>query len=271
MLGACMGLGGALAPVVTAYLLAGPFNWRSTFLLYALPGIAWALAFYLIVREPGNTTRSAIDAPSVRDSVWLRLLGSGSMWLLCAQQFLRAAAMIFFVTWFPTFLRESRGATLVQSGVLTTLAGAGAVLGSVLGGFVSDRILIRTGNPRLSRQGIAVAGMTAFAGLIVCAYFIADTTLAVAVISAGAFCGTFGGVSGYTVAMDLGGRRVATVFSVMNMCGNFGAALFPVVVGWLVHRTGNWDLVLFIFAGIFAVDAICWSLLNPKGPLFESD
>jgi hypothetical protein len=25
---------------------------------------------------------------------------------------------------------------------------------------------------------------------------------------------------------------------------------------------------LFIFAGIFAVDAVCWALLNPKGPLF---
>jgi nitrate/nitrite transporter NarK len=61
---------------------------------------------------------------------------------------------------------------------------------------------------------------------------------------------------------------VATVFSVMNMCGNFGAMLFPFAVGWLVRETGNWDLVLFIFAGIFAVDAICWALLNPKGPLF---
>ena len=42
------------------------------------------------------------------------------MWLLCSQQFLRAAAMIFFSTWFPTFLRESRGATLEQAGVQFT-------------------------------------------------------------------------------------------------------------------------------------------------------
>jgi hypothetical protein len=54
----------------------------------------------------------------------------------------------------------------------------------------------------------------------------------------------------------------------MNMCGNFGAMIFPLAIGWMVRRTGNWDLALFIFAGIFAVDAVCWALLNPKGALF---
>lgn len=288
MLGSCMGLGGALAPALTGVLLT-VIAWRSAFFLYALPGIVWAVLFYQLTRESppadsdtdvnptlpqaadDSAPRTLDDADASEPPVWVRLLGSQSMWLLCAQQFLRAAAMIFFATWFPTFLREARGATLVQSGFLTTLAGTGAVLGALLGGFASDKVLAVTGSRRLSRQGIAVAGMTACAALIVCAYFVANTTLAVAVISAGAFCGTFGGVSGYTVAMDLGGRRVATVFSVMNMCGNFGAALFPLAIGWLVQHTGNWDLVLFIFAGIFAVDAVCWALLNPKGPLFPGD
>ena len=288
MLGSCMGLGGALAPALTGVLLT-VIAWRPVFLLYALPGIVWAALFYRLTREPPPAAPDAgadpppparpgdaalrvpDDARAREQPVWARLLGSESMWLLCAQQFLRAAAMIFFATWFPTFLSEARGATLVQSGFLTTLAGTGAVLGALLGGFASDKVLAVTGSRRLSRQGIAVAGMTACAALIVCAYFVANTTLAVAVISAGAFCGTFGGVSGYTVAMDLGGRRVATVFSVMTMCGNFGATLFPLAIGWLVQKTGNWDLVLFIFAGIFALDAVCWALLNPKEPLFEGD
>ena len=88
------------------------------------------------------------------------------------------------------------------------------------------------------------------------------------VIGVGAFCATFGGVSGYTVAIDLGGRHVATVFSTMNMCGNIGAALFPVTAGWLVSYTGNWNVIIFLFAAIMAVDAVCWAILNPKAPLF---
>jgi sugar phosphate permease len=295
-LGSCMSAGGAAAPVLTGLLLV-VVTWRWVFLLYALPGIAWAILFYRVARDgpaapvdgvsgqSSGVAEQTVRRPSPQPSpirmgegvggeaepVWSRLLTSGSMWLLCSQQFLRAAAMIFFATWFPTYLREARGATVVQSGFLTTLAAGGAVLGSLLGGFTSDRLLTATGSRRLSRQGIAVAGMTACAALIVGAYFVADTTLAVLVISAGAFCGAFGGVSGYTVAMDLGGRRVATVFSTMNMCGNLGAALFPLAIGWLVQRTGNWDLVLFIFAGIFALAAVCWLLLNPRGPLFAEE
>ena len=52
------------------------------------------------------------------------------------------------------------------------------------------------------------------------------------------------------------------------MCGNIGGALFPLVVGYVVQQTGNWDVALFLFASCFAVDAVCWAFLNPKGRLF---
>jgi MFS family permease len=268
LLASAMGIGGAIAPALTGALLVA-ISWRWVFVLYALPGILWAVVFYLWFREEPGTAGSAETVPLESEGVAFQaMLTSPSMWLLCSQQFLRAAAMIFFSTWFPTFLRESRGATLVQAGNLTMLAGVGVVLGAVLGGFISDKVLALTGSKRVSRQGIAVAGMGACAALIVGADLIADVTLSVSIISIAAFCASFGGVSGYVVAMDFGGRRVATIFSVMNMCGNIGAAVFPVVVGALVQRSGNWNLMLFVFAGIFAVDAVCWALLNPKAPLF---
>jgi nitrate/nitrite transporter NarK len=69
------------------------------------------------------------------------------------------------------------------------------------------------------------------------------------------------------VAISFGGSQVATVFGTMNMCGNLGAALFPLSAGWLVNFSGNWNLMLFFFAAIMAIDAICWALLNPRGTL----
>ena len=175
------------------------------------------------------------------------------------------------MTTFPTFLQETRGVSVVASGDLTFFAGVGGVLGSLTGGFVSDWMLRKTGNSRLSRQGIAVVGMASCAVLIVASSFVADVRGAIALIALGAFCATFGGVSGYTVAIQFGGKQVATVFSVMNMCGNIGAAIFPLTAGWLATRTGNWNLMLFLFAGIMAVDAICWAFLNPQGTLFGDD
>jgi MFS family permease len=107
--------------------------------------------------------------------------------------------------------------------------------------------------------------------LILLSFFAENVSQSIALITLGAFCATFGGVSGYTVAISFGGRHVATVFSTMNMFGNLGAALFPLTAGWLVAKTNNWNLILFLFAGVMAIDAVCWALLNPKGTLFEDE
>jgi ACS family D-galactonate transporter-like MFS transporter len=271
-----MAIGGAIAPLITAAALEfltpvaeswQVYRWRLLLAGVAVPGVLWTICFLVAVpatvfseAQPQSSRAAPID--------WNRLFRSKSLALLCAQQFFRAAAMVFFLTWFPTFLQKTRGVSSLNSGVLTTIAGMGGVLGSLSGGFCSDWLLQRTGNKRLSRQGIAVVGMASCAVLIAISYFIVDTRTSITAIAAGAFCATFGGVSGYTVAIDFGGRHVATVFSTMNMCGNFGATLFPITAGWLVATTGNWNLILFLFAAIMAVDAVCWAVLNPQGTLF---
>jgi MFS family permease len=276
LLASGMTVGGAIAPVLAATFLELLLpladslqmdRWRLLLAAYAIPGVLWTVAFLGIIsprklpsKDLTSQTRTPID--------WSVLFRSWPLALLCGQQFFRAAGMVFFMTWFPTFLQKTRDVSFVGSGVLTTVAGIGGVIGSLTGGFFSDWLLKRTGNQRLSRQGIAVVGMGSCSLLIVASYFAHDVNLSIALIALGAFCATFGGVSGYTVAISFGGRHVATVFSTMNMCGNMGAALFPVTAGWLVAQTGNWNLILFLFAGVMAIDALCWALLNPQGTLF---
>ncbi|MBI1347778.1 MFS transporter [bacterium] len=279
MLACGMTIGGAMAPVLTAMFLESlkPWaedmhmdRWRLLLAAYAIPGILWTVAFL------GMISRKKLPEASLSNGLrlgidWSRMLRSWPLALLCGQQFFRAAGMVFFMTWFPTFLQKTRDVSLLSSGILTTVAGVGGVVGSLTGGFFSDWLLQRTGNKRLSRQGIAVVGMSLCSLLIVASYFVRDVNQSIALISLGAFCATFGGVSGYTVAISFGGRHVATVFSTMNMFGNMGAALFPVTAGWLVAQTGNWNLILFLFAVVMAIDALCWAFLNPQGTLFGDD
>jgi MFS family permease len=279
LLASGMTLGGAIAPVMTAMVLEslmawadawGIERWRLLLGAYAVPGILWTVVFLGLVSVrtlPAGSRDSVASVPVD----WSRLLRSWPLALLCAQQFFRAAGMVFFMTWFPTFLQKTREVTLLGSGVLTTVAGIGGVVGSLTGGFFSDWLLLKTGNKRLSRQGIAVVGMGLCSLLIVASYFVSDIQQSIALITLGAFCATFGGVSGYTVAISFGGRQVATVFSTMNMFGNLGAALFPLTAGWLVAQTGNWNLILFLFASVMAIDALCWAFLNPQGTLFGDE
>ena len=276
LLAAGMTIGGAIAPMLAAYFLEGLTEqsksmgierWRLLLMAYAIPGVLWTVVFLWLVSrqmlpssDENRQERSAVD--------WSRMWRSVPLLLLCGQQFFRAAGMVFFTTWFPTFLQKTRGVSQLDSGILTTVAGIGGVVGSLTGGFLSDWLLKKTGNARLSRQGIAVVGMSCCSVLILLSYFVSDTNQSIGLISLGAFFATFGGVSGYAVAITFGGKHVATVFSTMNMFGNFGASLFPLTAGWLVAQTGNWNLILFLFAAVMAIDAVCWALLNPQGTLF---
>jgi MFS family permease len=282
-LGAGMLAGGAIAPMLTAWLLErfGPWaatenidRWRICLVLYCLPGLAWAAAYWIGTRSAGldgttgDTRGAAPSAP--QNGPVSRAWTDPSLLLLCGQQFLRAAAMIFFVTWFPTFLRETRGVSLLESGRLTSYAGVAAMLGVVCGGYASDWLLARTGSKRIARQVLASVCMAACAALIALSFFVVNVNAAIALISLGAFVACFGGVAGYTVAIDYGGERVGTVFGAMNMAGGLGAMLFPVTVGWLVTATGTWNAALALFATLMAIDAVLWAFLNPKGRFLEA-
>ena len=262
-LGAGMLAGGAIAPVLTAWLLErfapwaaaeGIERWRVCLVLYCLPGLVWAAAYWIGTRSMGldavaerssespSRQRRGCSEPSpsghfiedvdrdgsaashrlppgasgvgvnaarhptgFRRGLWGAV--DPSLLLLCGQQFLRAAAMIFFVTWFPTFLRETRGVSLLESGKLTSYAGVAAMLGVICGGYASDWLLARTGSKRIARQGMASVCMAACAALILLSFFVVDVNAAIALISLGAFVACFGGVAGYTVAIDYGGEQ----------------------------------------------------------------
>jgi MFS family permease len=278
-LAACMAMGAAIAPVLTGRLL-GPLSWQLIFALYALPGLAWAVAFAALVPRPEGPPPPKDDAdewsrlppaPPEEPIRWAKLVTDAHMLLLCTQQFLRAGATAFFFTWFPRFLQETKGVGQLDAGMLAACPCIGGMLGGLFGGGVSDWLLRRTGNARLSRQGLTVGAMAACFGVALAAYFVSDPHTAVLLISVGAFFSYIGGVSAYAVAITMGGRRVAVVFATMNMSGNVGAALFPLAVGWIVAETGNWNLALLLFASLYAVGAVCWAVLNPKGTLFGGD
>ena len=282
-LACCMSLGGALAPAITAQLL-GPLTWQQIFGLYAIPGLVWAVLFAVTVPRPDSpAARPAPDEPQRDDDWhalppaaakpagvrWSKLVTDRHMLLLCGQQFLRAGAMVFFYTWFARYLQESRGLSPEAAGALAFWPPFAGAFGGLTGGFLSDWLLRRTGNARLARQGMTFVALCVCSGVAAVAYFVADPAVAVLLISVGAFCGMASGVSAYALAISYGGTRVATVFATMNMSGNLGATAFPSLVAARVTATGNWNSALLLFVAMFALAAVCWLVLNPKGTLFD--
>ena len=291
LLGSFMSLGGALGSFLTGLAISGiawgsldlsPISWQSVFLLFALPGLLWAACFGYWFRDDPRSHRgvnpaelscindkqeanSAPTAPTLGCIGWMMLPGRLDIWMLFSQQFFRAAGYIFFATWFPTFLKETRGVSTAMSGALTALPLLAVVVGGMCGGVWIDFLYNRTGSLRISRQLTPIFSLASCAVCIFMAYFISDATSAVLLISLGIFVAQLGGPSAYVVMIDKAGPNTAPLFGAMNMAGNLGAAICPSVVGWLVDRSDNWNLVLFLFAGIYLAASICWIFLDPRG------
>ena len=327
ILGAAMSVGGAIGAGLTGWLL-GFLTATTIFMLFALPGLVWAVGFRIWFRNrpsehPSvNAAERAFIAGRVADGrpddaddvrrdgvngdqacgdqdtdaklprpqatarpggarMWSELATSPAAWLLFGQQFFRAGGYAFFASWFATYLMETRGVSTMQSGWLAALPLVATVIGSMLGGYVSDAVFKATGSLGWGRKGVAVGSLALCASLVFSAFFVADPTKAVLVISSGAFFAAVAGPCGYTMTMDMGGSNVASVFSTMNMMGNFGAGLTPWLVPqfkrWvessptlLAYCDGNsWNAVLLLFVGMYIGSAVCWSMLSAKGTVFD--
>lgn len=279
VLGSFMGVGGAVGAALSGVVLA-LVPWRWMFVLYAVPGLVWSVGFARWFRNrpqdhPGvNAAEAALiagDASPAADRPaaalpWRRLLAERAVVGLASQQFFRAAGAIFYMSWFPTYLRETRGVAVLEAGLLTSLPHWAMVAGSLAGGWLSDRVLARSGSLRAARQGVAVLGLVAATACVGLAYVVPNTLLAVLVLSVGSFAASLAGPSAYALTMDLGGRHTGLYFGVMNTAGAVGSVLFPGIAPWLVKATGSWDSVLALFAAVQLAAGASWLLFDADRP-----
>ena len=286
-LGSFMSVGAAISSALTGWLISLGISWRWIVIFYSIPGIIWAVAFYLWFRDRPSEHRgvnaselalirgesspiSELDDAETKPepTPWGTIFTSASMGFICGQHFFRALGFIFYVTWLPRYLKETRGVSTAESGFLATLPILAVVVGGILGGAASDWIFRRTGSLRLSRYGVATVCMVGCAVMTLVAYLATTTAEAMTCITAASFIAAFGGVAAYVVTIDLGGKHVPSIFGIMNMAGNAGAAVCPILVERFVRLTGGWDLVLLPFVGVYLLAALCWFLLIWTGGIF---
>jgi len=68
--------------------------------------------------------------------------------------------------------------------------------------------------------------------------------------------------------MDVGGRFAGSLSGSMNMMGNAGGAVTPMIVPVVLKMTNdNWHANFWVFAGIYLLGALCWVFIDPVTPL----
>ena len=223
---------------------------------------------------------------------WRELLTRPTMWLLGAQYFFLSYGWYFFVTWLPTYLRDERGleikanvvmqwlATALEHGFspetalkILTAAMAGTPLlfggfGSLLAGVLSARLVGHGYSVTRVRRTFGVVGFIGAATLLMTSFYLRDALLAMLAMGLAGFCNDMILPGSWASCMDFGGRYAGTVSGAMNMLGNFGGMIGPLVVGWVLTLTGrDWQQVFIITSLIYSLGAFCWLFIDPVTPL----
>ncbi|WP_172147610.1 MULTISPECIES: MFS transporter [Pseudomonas] len=169
-------------------------------------------------------------------------------------QYCNNAITYFFLTWFPVYLVQARGMTILSAGFAASLPAICGFIGGVLGGLVSDALLRRGCSLTLARKLPIVVGMLLASSIVLCVYAESDT--AVIGLMALAFFGKGFGSLGWTLVADTSPRQIVGLSGgLFNTFGNLAAITTPIVVGYLVSLTGSFDAAL-IYVGANALLAV---------------
>jgi len=259
--------GSALSlPLVTA--LIAMLGWRGSFIVTGLLGIAWALAWWVIYRDPERyrvVAPAEVEAllalrgasPSSAASInisWLDLFRYRSIWGLMIGLFCLDFAIYFFITWFPSYLLQARGFSLTSLGTVGMIPASMAVVGNWLGGYTSDHLLKRGWSATKARKSCLVGGML-MASSIGLSAFVNSTAVSLALLSL-AYCSlAFSGANVWAVGSEIAPTpaHVASIGAIQNFAGNLAGIMIATFTGVMVLLNGGSFLVPLALAGSLCI------------------
>jgi len=271
----------AITPFIAGSILLA-FGWRAIFYIFGSLGIVWAIAFSVFYRNlpeehkhvnraelariRGTDADGRINPPAVSKiaTPWRRILLSPNMWFISLGYFCFFFGTNFYLTWYPTYLREHLHMSIRSLGIWGSVPLFAGMAGDLAGGSLSDLILKKTGRAKLARRIVAAPGFILAGAFVIPAALTVNTFASVLLLAASFFFLEWVIGPAWAVPMDVGGQFSGTVTGVMNMVGAIGGASTAVVYGSLFNR-GLWVAPFMVSAGVMFVGALIWTLLiNPE-------
>jgi sugar phosphate permease len=270
--------GGAFTPMLVVWVLRH-VNWRRSFEVFGAIGLVWAFFFYRWFRDnPRDHPRvnraelallaGAERAASGHGNVpWGTLIRSRTVWMLWAQYFCVSYPWYFYITWLPTYLQEYRGLTPEHAARLAVFPLFFGGLGCMFGGFIAPYVTRRLGSVARARRAIAYTGAIGACLFLLLHAAIRDPFWAMLAMGMASFSNDILMPGSWGACMDVGGKYAGTLSGSMNMMGNFGGSMAPVVLGYVLQKTGSWILNFYIMAGVYLLAALSWKFIDPVTPI----
>jgi MFS family permease len=241
-------IGNAITPAAVVLVMAA-YGWRASF--FALGAFSliwvgiWAMTFHEDPRKhPRITSRELavlVEADAVRPTTpWVAL--ARRMTPVTMVYFCYGWTLWLFLAWIPQYFLHSYSLDLKKSALFSSAVFFSGVAGDTLGGLGTDWLLQRSGKLGLARNAmVSICMLLALLSLLPL-LFVHQLGVSVVCLSAGFFFAEMTIGPMWAVPMDIAPRFAGTASGMMNTGSALAAIISPVVGGWLIDTTGNWDI-----------------------------
>jgi len=267
-------MGGALTPFVVIPVMAW-LGWRAAFWLLGGLGIIWAVVWYIMYRDKtplqlprGGEQQEASPRGGTEGVSWNKILRNRQFWTICAMYFFYAFGSWFFFSWFPTFMELGRGFAKSELTYAVAVPFIMSMIGNITGGYLTDKISAKYG----LKVGRKALGTSSLAISAVCMFLAAFIPGKMAVFVFLSLCfGIFDLMlpSAWALCIDLGKQHAGAISGAMNTFGNVGGFFCGILFGYLVQASGNYNLPLYMIAGMLLISAVLFSFINPEKPIIK--
>jgi MFS transporter, ACS family, hexuronate transporter len=239
-------LGAAAAGPLVAFVTIR-WGWRMAFVVTGAAGFLLAACWALIYRRPAEHPRlgeseraylikeGVFERPATGQKLsWLELARLKPMWVVLGARMLTDPLWYFYLFWFPKYLQDDRGFTLADVGRTVWVVFVAADLGSLLGGWLSGR-LMRNGVEAINARLKVMTGSAVLLTLSFALPLSAGRVWPLALASLFAFAHMAWLTCATTFSADIFPPSViGSAHGAIGAGSSFGGVLSTAVVGWLV-------------------------------------
>ncbi|WP_020529622.1 MFS transporter [Flexithrix dorotheae] len=235
------------------------FGWRGLFVVSGLIGIIWAIVWFLAYREKKESTEETEVEPKTTSNspqavVSLKNLRiaftNRKLWGIYIGQFCLGGTIMFFLTWFPTYLEEYRGLSSLNTGFLASIPFLAAFFGILLSGFVSDFLVRKGVSNEMARKAPIVTGLL-LSSSIIGANYVTSTTWVTVFLSITFFGNGLASISWVFVSLLAPKNMVGLIGGCFNFIGGLSAVITPVAIGYLANDGDFRPALAFVAALAF--------------------
>lgn len=274
--------GPVIAPFVTIAIYQA-FGWEAVFFIFGAVGIVIAAIWAIIAKDLPEHHKMVNEAEKAyimenRDVVqtdkksapWGIFFKRFSFFAIAGQYFVVQFVITLFLIWLPTYLQEEYHVVLKDMKFLAAAPWLMMFILIMAGGTISDAIISRGYSRFRARALIAIFGFIVFAVSLFLSVQTNDMMMNLIYLS---LC--LGGVGlsmgmSWASATDLGRNFSGTVSGWMNLWGNVGAFLSPMLGGYLVQHYG-WDTTFYLMIIPAVLAIVLWFFVKPDQPLIVEE